>query len=180
MAADRVIGPFVLANPVRRLIEPKGKVISRVRPFVQRGMRVLDLGSGPGYYTGELLDLVGPDGLVVAIDPSQSSIDRIKKLDRQNLKAIVGTAYSIPFEDGYFDFIFANLLLCCVADYRAALKEIMRVLRNGGIAYLSVTKQFFDAEPGIDDEKWKEVLGRFRVIKEDSSLTQRWAIVQKE
>ncbi len=179
MASDRVLGPFLLNNPLRRLIEPKRSVIKRILPFIKKGAKVLDLGSGPGYYTEELLKIVGPEGVVVAIDPSESSINEVKKLKHQNLIAMVGSATSIQFTDEYFDFVYANLLLCCVADYKSVLKEIIRVLKKGGYAYLSVTRQFFDSEPGIDDEKWKEVLSRFMVIAADSSIIQRWAIVQK-
>lgn len=179
MVSDRVIPPFLLANPLRRLIEPRGRVISRIRPFIKKGMKVLDLGSGPGYYTEELSNLIGLDGLVVAIDPSESAINMVKRLGRKNVIAITGSAYSIPFEDGYFDFLFANLMLCCVSDYKRALKEMIRVLRGGSFAYLSVTKRFIDRDPGIGQKEWQNVLGNFEVIRSGASLTQRWAVVRK-
>ena len=38
------------------------------------GERILDAGCGPGFYTSELLDRVGPDGSVVAVDASPAML----------------------------------------------------------------------------------------------------------
>lgn len=179
MVNDRILGPILLNNPVRRLIEPKEKVIKRIKPYIKTGMKVLDLGSGPGYYTAELLKLVGHQGQVVAIDPSESSIRELKKLNSDNLIAVKGSATSIQFEDECFDFVFSNLALCCIADYKSALNEIVRVLKNNSYAYVSITRQFFNAKPGISDEEWDQMLERFKVVKSSSGLIQKWTIVQK-
>ncbi len=179
MAEDRVLGPFLLNNPIRRLIEPRERVIKRIKPYVKRGMKVLDLGSGPGYYTAELLKLVGSEGQVVAIDPSESSITELRKLNSTNLIAIKGSASRIQFEDEYFDFVFSNLALCCIADYKSAVNEIIRVLKQGSYSYMSITRHFFNVKPGVSDKEWNEILKKFKVVKSSSGLTQKWAIVQK-
>ncbi len=50
-----------LDNPLRRLIHNPRKILE---PYIRKGMNVLDLGCGPGYFTGELARLVG-EGLPV-------------------------------------------------------------------------------------------------------------------
>src|ERR1700758_2799269 len=47
------------------------------------GQTVLDVGSGPGYASLDLADLVGPSGLVVAIDKSDRFLDSLDMTRRQ-------------------------------------------------------------------------------------------------
>ncbi|KAF9731255.1 hypothetical protein PMIN06_004995 [Paraphaeosphaeria minitans] len=44
-------------------------------PYLQPGARVLDIGSGSGYLTAVLANLVGPSGAVVGIDHIQPLVD---------------------------------------------------------------------------------------------------------
>jgi ubiquinone/menaquinone biosynthesis C-methylase UbiE len=54
-----------LDNPLRRLFHNPRKILG---PFINKGMTVLDLGCGPGYFTGEIAKLVGEEGRVIAAD----------------------------------------------------------------------------------------------------------------
>lgn len=177
--SDRVIGPALLGNPLRRIVEPRGRVTKRFRRYVREGMRVLDVGSGPGYYTFELLKLVGPSGLVAAVDLSQASIERLRRSGQGNLIAMVGSATDLKFDDSYFDFVFSNLVLCCVYDYRRALNEIIRVMKPGAYAYLSVSRSPANVRPGITAEEWREILGMFDVVASGEGLMERWAVVRR-
>jgi len=44
------------------------------RMRVENGMRVLDLGCGPGFVTLELAERVGPKGTVLAVDGGMSGL----------------------------------------------------------------------------------------------------------
>ena len=47
---------------------------------------ILDLGSGPGYCTKELTEIVGPSGKVLGVDRSQSFINYLEhEKDKSNL-----------------------------------------------------------------------------------------------
>lgn len=176
---DRVIGPALLGNPIRRIVEPRGRVIKRIRGYVREGMRVLDVGSGPGYYTGELVKLVGPEGLVAAVDLHPGSIERLKRMGYGNLVAVTGSATDLKFEDSYFDFVFSNLVLCCVYDYRRALSEMIRVMKPGAHAYVSVSRSPANVRPGITSGEWMEILGNFSVVTSGEGLMERWAVVRR-
>ncbi len=179
MAEDRILNPTLLKNPIRRILEPRSRILKRIADYIKEGMTVIDVGSGPGYYTEELLKIVGPHGTVIAIDPSQKSINQLKKLDYSNLIAIKGSATDLEFSNNYFDFVFANLLLCCVVNYKKALSEIIRVLKPDSTAYISVSRSFMNVKPGINSNEWNEILSRFKVLDAGTGLTDRWAIVQK-
>ncbi|KAH0556493.1 hypothetical protein GP486_005612, partial [Trichoglossum hirsutum] len=44
-------------------------------PFLHPNARVLDIGSGSGYLTHVLADLVAPDGVVIGVDHIQGLVD---------------------------------------------------------------------------------------------------------
>ena len=74
---------WVLDNPLRRLISPRGPVLewAGLRP----GMDVLEIGPGPGYFTPALATRVAP-GRVYAVELQPGMMVRLRrKLARQSL-----------------------------------------------------------------------------------------------
>ncbi len=62
------------------------------------GMRVLDVACGPGLTTQCALDLAGPTGYVVGLDPSSGMLREARKGPCRNL--IRGVGEQLPFPDG--------------------------------------------------------------------------------
>ncbi|MCH8910126.1 MAG: class I SAM-dependent methyltransferase [Chloroflexi bacterium] len=106
------------------------------------GMTILDCGCGPGTITVGLADVVDP-GLVVGIDLGEEVIDLANGLigDRKNLEFQVASVYEIPFPDEHFDGVLIHKVLEHVAEPETALKEVMRVLKPGGVAGARSTDQ---------------------------------------
>jgi arsenite methyltransferase len=102
------------------------------------GERILDVGSGPGFYAAELLDEVGPAGAVVGIDSSADmlAVASHRCADRDNVEFLEAEATSLPVEDGGFDAALSVQVLEYVDDVGAALGEIHRALRPGGRAVI--------------------------------------------
>jgi len=109
-------------------------------PYLRPGMRLLDCGCGPGSVTIGLAEVVAP-GEVVGIDTSQVQIDRARALAHErglsNVRFEVGDVYQLGFPDASFDIVFTQALLMHLGDRLAALREMERVLKPGGIAGLS-------------------------------------------
>ena len=103
---------------------------------VQPGQRVLDVGCGTGYFAVLLARAVGPEGLVVGIDPSPEMITYAsRKAGRvRNCQFRVGTAESLDLPAEHFDVVVSSLVLHHLPeDLRMpALREMRRVLRPGG------------------------------------------------
>ena len=103
---------------------------------VQPGQRVLDVGCGTGYFARLLARAVGPEGLVVGIDPSPEMITYAsRKAGRvRNCQFRVGTAESLDLPAEHFDVVVSSLVLHHLPeDLRMpALREMRRVLRPGG------------------------------------------------
>jgi SAM-dependent methyltransferase len=98
---------------------------------VAAGQRVLDVGSGPGALTAELVARLGADA-VSAVDPSEPFVaaarERHPGVDVQR-----AAAEQLPYEDGAFDAALAQLVVHFMADPLAGLREMARVTREGGV-----------------------------------------------
>lgn len=103
------------------------------------GMRVLDVGCGPGAITLGLAEVVAP-GSIVGLDIQASQVDQAKhratRCGGTNLLLVAGDAYRLPFAPHSFDAAFAHAVLMHLRVPVRALEEIRRVLRPGGIAGL--------------------------------------------
>jgi len=105
-------------------------------PFIQPGVDILDVGCGPGTITADLAVLVEP-GHVSAVEVSAEAL-ALAKLEvaaqgRANVTFAVADVHDLPFEDGAFDVVHAHQLLQHVGDPVAALREMRRVCKTGGI-----------------------------------------------
>lgn len=95
------------------------------------GQNALDVGCGPGALTAELVRRLGP-AAVAAVDPSESFVEALR--DRQpNVSVQRGKAEQLPFPDGAFDAVVAQLVVHFMDDAVAGLREMARVARAGGV-----------------------------------------------
>jgi SAM-dependent methyltransferase len=97
---------------------------------VQAGMSVLDVGSGPGGLTRELVARVGA-GNVGAIDPSPPFVAAVRERF-PGVDAREGGAEDMPFEDDAFDAALASLVVAFMTDPGAGVAEMSRVTKPGG------------------------------------------------
>ena len=99
------------------------------------GGAVLDLGCGTGDHTREVAALVAPGGRAVGVDFSTSMIGEatVRQASSDVPAAFEqGDAQKLRFETGTFDACRTERMLCHVPDWRAALREMVRVVRPGG------------------------------------------------
>jgi arsenite methyltransferase len=101
---------------------------------VAPGERILDVGCGPGFYCAELLEEVGPDGLVVGLDGSPQMLDLATRrcAGWENVEFHEADATALPVKDADFDGVVCVQVLEYVPDTPAALAEFYRALRPGG------------------------------------------------
>lgn len=105
---------------------------------LQEGERVIDLATGTG---NAALIAAGTGAVVTGLDAAERLIAvahaRAAEADA-DLDFCVGDLQSLPFEDGSFDVALSVFGLIFADDPEAAFAEMMRVLRPGGRAVVSV------------------------------------------
>lgn len=97
------------------------------------GQDLLDVGCGPGTITTDFARRIAP-GRVIGVDTAASVIaEAAAEADEGNVEFRVADAYALEFEPDSFDVVHAHQLLQHLGDPVAALEEMRRVLRPGGI-----------------------------------------------
>jgi len=92
--------------------------------------RILDVGCGEGQISRRLAAVHG-DRSVVGIDPTRRHID-VARARGGNVDYRVGLVENLPFGDGAFDAVVACLVFEHVDDLDGAIREVSRVLSEGG------------------------------------------------
>ncbi|MGY1887689.1 methyltransferase domain-containing protein [Blastococcus sp. SYSU DS0753] len=125
-------------------------------PALRRGLDLLDVGCGPGTITVDLAARVAP-GRVLGLDVSPEPLDEAQAFAARAGVAVifaVGDVYSLDLPDASFDVVHAHQVLQHLTDPVAALREMARVCRPGGLIavrdvdYAATT--WFPADDGLD------------------------------
>ncbi len=100
---------------------------------------VLDIGCGAGWLARMLAERV-PEGRIVGTDVSDQMIQRARRnnADLENAMFIVGNAEEIPWEQNFFDKVISVESAYYWPEPVAGLREIIRVLREGGSAWILI------------------------------------------
>jgi len=139
----------VLESPLRRRLFSPAKLLDKVG--IVSGMRVLELGPGPGFFTIEAARRVNyseSPGMLYCLDIEPAMIDRAKnkvtRYDLKNVVLMVGNGEWLPFKDGSLNLAYLVTVLGEIPDQSRALKELYRVLRPGGV--LSISEYLLDPD----------------------------------
>lgn len=146
--------PAAVRHHARRTAE---EAAAFLLPELEPGMTLLDVGCGPGSITRGLAARLAP-GAVVGIDLSEETLEAARQ-DAQarglaNLRYEAGSVYALPFPDGAFDVVYAHQVLQHLRERDAALREMLRVLRPGGLVAVRdvdwATAAYWPPDPWID------------------------------
>jgi ubiquinone/menaquinone biosynthesis C-methylase UbiE len=137
----------------RTASEAAAFILDELRP----GMRVLDVGCGPGSITRGLAERVAPGevvGLDMSADVLQLARGEAQARGIDNLRFERGSAYELPFRDESFDVVFAHQVLQHLREPGTAVREMLRVVRSGGLVGVREvdwgTVAYWPADPWID------------------------------
>lgn len=125
--------PAVVRHHAQRTAE---EAAAFLLPELQPGLRLLDVGCGPGSITRGLAERLAP-GEVIGIDLSRETLDDARRdataRGLGNLEYREESVYGMSFPDGAFDVVYAHQVLQHLRGREKALEEMLRVLRPGGI-----------------------------------------------
>ena len=134
------------------------------------GLRILDAGCGSGCYAERLIER---GARLDAIDASAAMVDYARqRLSKSGLLAkgnpaltVADLADPLPFDDATFDGVVSPLVLHYMRDWRPALRQMHRILKDNGWLQLSThhpaadaerfqTRNYFAVEHIVDEWEW--------------------------
>jgi ubiquinone/menaquinone biosynthesis C-methylase UbiE len=159
MKADKRICPVEnaggLDNSIRKFLQNPKKIL---KPFIKKGMTVLDLGCGPGVFTIEIAKLLVDSGKVIAADLQEGMLDKVKqKIKGTKLEKIIVLHKCKEDTIGVtekVDFILAFYMIHEVPDQKKLFGELFSILKPKGTIFIvepkfHVTKKSFEIMIGI-------------------------------
>ncbi len=126
-----------LDNRVRRLYQNPRRIL---KPYVQEGMTVLDVGCGPGFFSVDMAQMVGKSGLVIAVDLHEAMLQKVRdkiigtKLEKR-IKLHKCEENKIGVSDDV-DFVLLFYMVHEVLDKKRFFEEIKEILKPKGQIFI--------------------------------------------
>jgi ubiquinone/menaquinone biosynthesis C-methylase UbiE len=167
-----------LDNRIRRWLQNPREIL---RPYIEEGMTVLDIGCGPGFFSIELAQMVGKSGRVIASDLQEGMLqklgDKIKGTELEKRitmhkceKNKIGLSENI-------DFVLAFYVLHEIPNQEEFYSEIKSILKPNG--------KFFIVEPPFHvskkafNETIRKVLGAgFTIVEHPKVLFSKTVLLK--
>jgi ubiquinone/menaquinone biosynthesis C-methylase UbiE len=129
-----------------RAVQRGEAVVEEVKQHTDiRGKNILDVGCGTG---GISVAFARAGAKVVGLDSGNTDPVNIKmataraKKEKADIAFVRGDAQQLPFQDRTFDVVVCNDVIEHVARPKELAREVSRVLKPGGILYLSAPNRF--------------------------------------
>lgn len=132
-----------LDNKTRRWLQNPHAILA---PFVKGGMKVLDIGCGPGFFSIEMAKMVGASGQVISVDLQQGMLQELARKVKgtaleSRIKPVQCENDKINVSDEV-DFILAFYMVHEVPDKTSLFKQLRAVLKKDGRLLLVEPKLF--------------------------------------
>lgn len=141
---------YLLSSPIRKLWHNPEKILE---PYLEQGMKVLDIGCAMGFFSLPMARMVGKSGKVFGIDIQEKIISCLKKrakkaglLDRINTHVCSQRSLCLDELDGEIDFALAFAVVHEVPDSSSFFPEIYRLLKPAGRMLMAEPKGRVSAE----------------------------------
>jgi ubiquinone/menaquinone biosynthesis C-methylase UbiE len=126
-----------LDNSVRRLFQNPKKIL---KPYIDEGITVLDLGCGPGFFSVEIAKMLKDSGKVIAADLQEGMLEKVNKKTKgtsleQRIEINKCQEETIGVTENV-DFILVFYMIHEVPNQDNLLKELKSILKPNGKIYI--------------------------------------------
>jgi len=134
----------------RRRVHPFGEMLSGLS-----ARKILEVGCNRGYNLRAIEEVFRYKEEIVGIEPNTHALRLARNSDTE-IELLEGNAYSIPFEENYFDLCFTSGVLIHIPPEKVdtALREIHRVSKR----YILSIEYYSDEEEKIEYRGEEEML----------------------
>jgi ubiquinone/menaquinone biosynthesis C-methylase UbiE len=177
---------YFLLFPMRRLTQRPTRIL---RPFVRPGMRVVEPGCGMGFFTLDLVRMVGPQGRVVAIDLQEKMLAGLRRRalragleGRLDIRLARADRLGIADLAGQVDLVLAFYMVHELEQPTAFFAEITTALKADGAVLiveppLHVPRAAFEASLAVAERAGLRVARRPRIGPNKVALLAKSAVV---
>jgi ubiquinone/menaquinone biosynthesis C-methylase UbiE len=123
----------ILDHRIRRWLQDPQKIL---RPYIEEGMTVLDIGCGPGFFSIDVAQMVGPSGRVIASDLQEGMLQKLRDKiqgteleERITLHQCEEDKVGVPVN---VDFVLAFYMVHEVPNPKKFFREIKSILKPNG------------------------------------------------
>lgn len=136
---------------IRRWVQNPQKIL---KPYINEGMTILELGCGPGFFTVDMARLVGETGLVIAVDLQEGMLEKVRrKIEKTGFEKRILLHKCEENKIGIskdIDFALLFYMVHEVRDKPLLFRQVMQMLKPSGQVLIveppfHVSKKAFEA-----------------------------------
>lgn len=135
------------SDDIRPISHPStnAKTFELVRPYLDRGARIVDVGAGEGYFSKMVGEYISArpqqtsSSASLSLDARMSACDLFPSLFRYSgiTCDAIGTDGRLPYDDATFDVVCSLEVIEHIEDQFKFTRELYRILKPGGVAVIS-------------------------------------------
>jgi ubiquinone/menaquinone biosynthesis C-methylase UbiE len=167
-----------LDNKIRRYLQNPRKIL---RPYIEEGMTVLDIGCGPGFFSIEMAQMVGKSGMVIAADLQEGMLRKIRvKIQGTELEERIKLHKCETNKIGLrekVDFVLAFYMVHEVPDKQGFLNEIKSILKPDG-RVLIIEPPFHTSKKVFEEIVFKALAAGLKVINRPKIFPNKVVLLQ--
>ena len=170
---------FTFDNVLRKLFHDPDQIL---RPYINEGSVVLDIGPGMGYFSIPLAKMVGENGRVIAADIQERMLSALeKRAKRSGVQQRI--TLHLCFSDSLgvtskVDFILAFWMMHEVPDQQRFLAELLASLKDNG-AFLLVEPKIHTAKADFAETVYLASQAGFTLCENPEIFLSRCALFKK-
>lgn len=176
-----------LDNPERRKMLPPDTLLNQLP--IDATDSVLDLGAGTGYFTIPAAQRTQGTVYALDVEPQMLAVirEKVEEIGSKNVELVQGAIEDVPLDDETANHVIASLVLHEVEPLQRGLKEIHRLLKDGGHC-LCLEWEKTPSEMGpplhhrIHSDDMKQALEEagFTVMKHESPTPMHYLLVARK